>query len=543
MKNPFTSRGMNQIILLILMIAMLNLIHSCYYYKVTRSQTPPGPALVKYEGDKNFIILHQDTNVWHFTNIIAGEDSIRGMLSNLRGHTKYKTTNPDMVNRYKKTANKDESGVLNEVHIYTSYLAKLPFNEVSIPVKSVNKIEVYDPATGATVASWVFGTLGVVVPAVVIIALLTKSSCPFIYINNGQTEKFIGEIYSGAIYPSLERQDYLPLPGPQPGLNKYSVRMTNEMHEIQHTNFIGLEVFDHPKGTKVLVDKYGKYQTVSNLHTPMEARNLKGEDVLDILQKEDSLLYLGDNTGKEQSNTDGLILTFKRPPKTDHFKLVIRAKNSFWLDYVFTRFHELFGKEYNCWAEQQKKVSGEKMRNWNLEQNIPISVYVEKNGKWKFADYYNITGPMALKEDILSLDLPDSNEENLRIKLVYGYLFWEVDYTAIDFTDNVPVKQSTAIFESAVDNYGRDVRYLMADSDTLYYIQPEIGDAVTMNFSLPGKTDNEQTLILHSKGYYHIIMNLTGEEQVRYLLSFRKKGRFPAFSNELYQRQLLSETK
>lgn len=341
---------------------------------------------------------------------------------------------------------------------------------------------------------------------------------------DGSSYQFVGEIYSGAIYPSLERHDYIPLPDLNPGHTDYNIKMTNEVHEIQHTNLIELNVFDHPEGTNVLVDKYGKYQTTSNLQTPLEATNLKGRNILDILKEKDTLSYYGEEPGKDPALTDGIILKFKRSQNANTAKLVVKAKNTYWL-------------------EKQETVSAKKMKNWMLEQKIPLSLYIEKNGRWKFVDYYNIVGPMAAKEDILSIDLSDIETDTVRIKLEFGFLFWEVDYAAIDYTVNVPVKQRVALFESAIDNKDNDVKNLLTASDILYYVQPEIGDEVNMKFTIPEPTDSEQTLILHSKGYYKIIMNQEGEEQLKYLMAFRKKGRFPEFSSELFQRQSGSDTK
>jgi hypothetical protein len=521
----------------ILLIAFLNLIQGCFYYKVRKSEGPVQPALIKVQSDRKFIILHQDKQVWHFTNIIVNENTVSGTISKLIGHTKYTTTLPEGVNRYKKNGKKDESEVLNEVHIYITGSIQPTDIAVSFPIKSINKIELYDPASGATTASWIFSGLAIALPVLAIIVALTKQSCPFIYVSEENNDKFIGEIYSGAIYPSLERPDYLPLPPPKTGQRDYNIIMTNEVHEIQNTNLIELNVFDHPKGTNVFIDKYGKYQTTGNLQSPQKATNLKEEDITDLIRQEDTLTYFGSGPEKDPALRDGIIMTFKRPVQANTAKLMVNARSTYWLDYVFTRFNELFGKEYDCWVDKQQTIPPKKMKNWMLKQNIPLSLYIEKNGRWQYIDYYNIVGPMALKEDILPLDISDIKSDSVRIKLEYGNLFWEVDYVAIDYTLNIPVKHSKAQFISAIDNQDKDVRNLLTTSDLLYYVQPEIGDAVSLKFTLPEPVDAEQTVILHSQGYYKILLNLTGEQQKKDLLAFRKKGHFPEFSNELFQRQ------
>jgi hypothetical protein len=311
--------------------------------------------------------------------------------------------------------------------------------------------------------------------------------------------------------------------------------MTNEVHEIQNTNLIELNVFDHPSEINVLVDKYGQYQTTSDLHSPVEATNLRGKNVLDILKEKDTLSYYSDENIKDPAFNDGVILKFKRPPDAKIAKLEVKAKNTFWLDYIFARFHELFGKEYDCWVEKQTPELTKKMKNWAVDQKIPLLVYIETNGKWKFIDYFNVVGPMAAKEDIMSIDLSGIDTDYIRLKLEFGFLFWDIDYAAIDYSVNVPVKERTAKFESAIDNKDQDVKNLLLASDLLYYIQPKIGDGVDMKFTIPEPLDQKQTLILHSRGHYKILMNQTGEEQIKELFAFRKKGHFPQFSNQIFR--------
>ena len=497
--------------------------------------------MLKFQDEKKFIILHYGDSAWHFRDIIAGDSMVTGYLYPLRGHDKYKTTNPDGVSRYKRSVRHDESEVLNEVHIYTTELTEQGFIQASFPAAAVNRIEVFDPAVGATVASYVFSGLAIAIPVIVAVALLTKESCPFIYVSDDDSYKFIGEIYSGAIYPSLERDDYLPLPEAKPGQAEYMIKMTNEVHEIQNTNLAELQVIDHPSGTTVLMDKYGNYQTMVNPQSPAEAMNLKGKNILDVIMERDTLLYFGNNLEKDESSTDGIILKFKRPPDASHAKLVIKAKSTFWLDYVFTRFHSLFGDQYDCWVTKQETIPDRQMKEWSIEQKIPLLVYVEKKGEWKFVDYYNVTGPMAAREDVLPIDLTDIKTDTIRIKLEYGFMFWEIDYAAIDFSPNAEVIQRTAMLEEAIENKETDVKKLLESTDLFYYVQDEIGDNADMKFTIPPRIREEQSLFLHSRGYYKILLEGKGKQQVKYLLSFRKKGRFPEYSNQLFHQHAVSD--
>jgi hypothetical protein len=517
-------------------VMILNISIGCNYYKVTTSRQIKEIELKNILAPNRFIILHDNDKVWQLKDAMVKNDTIYGNLTALTDHEKYKTTKPEKPNRYKKIK---EGYVIYELHIYASSYQNTAQSGIVLPLKEVKKIEIYDHDTKTTIVRSVFGTLGVMLLTLGIlsvIVLLTKESCPFVYVNDSQNYKFCGEIYSGAIHPPLERDDYLCLGEIKPVNNIYSIKITNEVREIQNTNLLELQVFDHNKNTDILVDKYGKYQTISSPQLPSVAVNLKGKNIFPFLKKDDTLSYAGLNIAKDQDLTDGAILTFNKPQNADSAKLIVRAKNTFWLEYVLNKFYDLFGIVYNKWIEKQKTGNKKEMNDWSLSQNIPLSVYVENNGVWEFADYYNVSGPMAFKDDVLTLSLKNIKTDSVRIKIEYGYAFWDIDYVAIDYSKNIGVNKSTIPVRSATNNNGNDVKNLLVQSDSLYYIQPEIGDEATITFDSPELKNTKRTVVLHSRGHYQILKKLNNIPDKKYLNSFKQAGSLNRFAEELMQK-------
>jgi hypothetical protein len=406
--------------------------------------------------------------------------------------------------------------------------------KVLIPFTAIDQIEVYDVDLAKTI---VYSTLGIAgtLGAIFIFILLTKDSCPFIYAYNGETYEFVGEIYSGAIHPPLERHDYLPLPVLQPIENEYRIKITNEIKEIQHTNLTELLIFDHPQNTEILVDKYGNVHTVSDPRLPISANALDGTNIEYLLAEKDSLSFMSGIPDNENQDMDAVILTFDRPVDKDTGKLVIKGKNSFWLDYIHGQFSELFGDRFETWKEEQKDKSPEKMIEWSLDQGIPLSVYLETDEGWEFVDYYNVVGPLASKDDVLEIDLSNASNEKVKIKLEFGFLFWEIDYAAMDFTPNLTTSNYTVPVTSAMDQNSIDVSYELRYDDEKYYHQPHIGDQALLTFDVPEQIEGtKRSVILHSKGHYEIIKNTEGEPDLAYLNSFRKPGAFSKFSKERF---------
>ena len=525
----------------ILLFAFMMMVNGCYYFKVIRPTDPPGAVLNKMQDAQKFIILHVDKNVWQMTSIKVNEESVSGVISPLYGHERYKSVNPIGANRYKNRTG-EGSYLLNEVHLYASEYSEASKGNITIPIKAIQKIEIYDKDKGATVATWVLGIIGAGLGAygiLVLIVLLTKSFCPFVYVYDGNEFQFAGEIFSGATQPGLERDDYLPLPALEASEGSYKLKLTNEVHEIQSVNLASLVIIDHPENSKVLIDKYGNVQTFNNPLSPLSATNGSGKDLLPLTGMKDTLNYSGDEKLIPKNGIEEIIMKFIKPHESQSGKLIIRAKNSFWLDALFTKFHELFGKDFNKFSVKQESAPGEKLKKFLLDQNIPLSVYIEKNGKWQFMDYFNIEGPMAFRDDVLPLNLEGVSSDTVKIKLETGFLFWQIDYAGMDFSKNEVLAPSIITASSAIDKNGKELKDLILSADKSYLILSQVGDEVMLNFNAPVKQKPDRTLFLHTRGHYKILRDFSGRPDKKTLKTFRRPNRFPEFSIENYNQKPL----
>ena len=161
------------------------------------------------------------------------------------------------------------------------------------------------------------------------------------------------------------------------------------------------------------------------------------------------------------------------------------------------------------------------MIEWSLDQGIPLSVYLETDEGWEFVDYYNVVGPLASKDDVLEIDLANAKSDKANIKLEFGFLFWEIDYAAMDFTPNLTTSNHTVPVTSAMDQNSIDVSHELRYDDDQYYHQPHIGDQALLTFDVPEQIEGtKRSVILHSKGHYEIIKNTEGEPDLAYLNSF-----------------------
>ena len=526
---------------MILLIAFLNMLSGCHYYMVNTVPLTPGDnsAVNNTLAQPKYFILHHGEQVWHMENIKVdeGKQEITCSVSNLTpDHNFYQKTKSPGVNRYKVSS---ESPTY-EVHIYISEYAELNASNLMIPVGAIQKIEMYDKAVGATTASYVFGTLGIIAGAFVIlsiIVLLTKSSCPFVYIHAGNSFHFTGEIYGGAIYSPLERDDYMPLPGLKPVNNSYQLKISNELLERQYTDLAELVIVEHQCNSKVILDKNGGVHTILAPVTAAKAYAGNKADYSKSLASVDSNSFLFNETGLTENDFSSMTMEFKKPLNANAAKLILHAKNSLWFDYAFGKFNELFGTSFNKFSKKQKHSPADRMLKWQLDQGIPLSVYIETEEGWQFVDYFNAIGPLASRDLVMPIDISRVKGENVRIRLQCGFMFWEVDCAAVDFSENTPVKVTHLAPKLAFDQKGHEVSATLIATDKKYLVQPEAGNEVIVSYQVPPSAEGHQmSAFLHSRGYYEYIRDYKGKPDIAYLKSFRQAGAFTRFSKEKYMK-------
>jgi len=530
----------------ILLVLLVNFIAGCYYYKISTSYQPPKEELIRLSDLQKKFVVHNFMNHYYVQSVTFYGDSLELILgAPYYGEgEKIAPVNPNAVKRYRKK--KGDARLLNEVHLYVNQKSELSETDWMVPVSAVERLDIYNHSTKHTTAySILFGVAMIPAAYVAIILLfllvmlLSGNSCPFIYTWNGAEYEFAGEIYSGAVYPPLERHDYLLLSGLVEEEGVYRLKIANQLEEVQHTNLLELMLYDHADGREVLVDKYGNGHYISEPVAPLSATSLSGDDLLPVIEKVDDLKYLGSDPTRDPPLLDGIELSYNIPPGTQTADLIISAKNSYWLDFVYQNFREMLGASYKMWTKRQQNGDPEQMESWSLSQHIPLSVYLFIDGKWEFRDYYNTVGPMAFRKDILELDLSGVEPGPLRIKLETGSYFWEIDFAGLSLEQEVPRPARIVQLSSALDENENSVIAELVSDDDLYYVQPEIGNEAELSFQVPVQT-GERTIILHSKGYYDIIMDPGGAPRVKALKEIRKTGNFNKYSNKLMQ-EMLSE--
>ena len=516
---------------------------SCFrhYYKIAKQPVEATPETVNtLQKESRYFVLRSAQYAWHMKNISVSNDqkTIQCELADLpfehqlhlvRGehheNMQYKTKKPTRV-------------VLSEVHFFVPQDVSAKNGPYTIPIDKVEKIEVIEKDGGRTVASFVGGTfaiIGSLVAGVFIFAALT--SCPFVSPYDGKEFTLQGEIYGGAVYPQLSRNDFIKLDmGPTPQGN-LQLKISNELKEVQHTDLAELITIDHSKEVTILPDQEGNLYSIKDPYQPTSALTGDNINVRDFLSiKDGRFMEFSDSISANGSNE--VVLRFNRPIQSNHGKLVLSVKNTFWLDRLYGKMLEGFGDYYNTFVENQKSKTAETLNKWTDDQQIPLKVSVKTKEGWKIVTGLKTSGPVAFRSVVIPLDLTGTDEPITEIKLSSGFMFWEIDYAAMDYSNNEIFSIERQLPAMAIDESGKIVVNELSTPDGHYLIQPVPGNVttITYNYHQPQK-GQAQTYILHSKGWYETKREFKGKPDIAFLQQFKNAGAFSKFSLELYKKE------
>lgn len=519
---------------------------SCHnYYKAVNGRTGvyASSTLDSLKTQERFFILRSGNETFYMKDLVLSADrtSVSFTPDTLPPQHRLHLKGGHAANLQYKKYDPYENFVLNEVHLYTPLVAGIKAGEnFSLPLDKVQKIEVIERDSKRTTNSYVIGAIGYTLGAFAIAAIIvaaTKSSCPFVSAYDGKEFTLQGEIYGGAIYPQLARYDYLPLKMAPTTDGTMQLKITNELKEKQYTDFADLWVITHKTSEKILCDDNGTLYAVAQPQTPISAMLNGRKNLLPALEKEsdNAVAYLDDTTTTDASNK--LVMTFKRPPSARNAKLVLTIKNSYFLDLLYGKLAEGFGSYYEKYLKKQSKKPAAQLQQWITDQQLPLTVSLRTKEGWKTVHSITTTGPVANRTTVVPLDLSNTDNETVDVRLSSGFLFWEIDYAALDFSANGTVSVEKLSPTAATDETGKDVLPLLQKEDGTYLEQPFIGNSATLVYKAAPLADasKTQTFILHTKGWYRHVRNFTNGPNVAFLKRFLKPNAFPVYGKELYQ--------
>lgn len=530
-----------------LILVLFAIFQACNYYKPIQTSTSASAEnkTIQIDSLRNKVfILHTSQGVY----------LLRDMLTNIEKHEitatlavlpiEHQNYVNDSKGKYKYE--KSNQAVLYEVHLHANLEPPASVgSNIVLPVSQITRMELIERDVSRSTSSTVMAALGITVGSLALISAivaLTKSSCPFISVHNGQEYVLQGETFGGSIYPSLAREDFVPLPSAAIG-PEVRIMISNELKERQYTDIANLVLVEHSKGEQIIMDPEGNLIAVKEIIEPHSAVLNDNLDVLREIGDTDNI-PCAFNDPSTRSPINELVVKFNNPGEGKNISLFLDMRNSYWLEFLLGEFTSRFGSRYANWVKNQKTKPGQEIIDWQEAQYMPLTISVRTSNGWQEVKKVKTIGPLMNREVAISLDEFDFNGSIIDVSFKTGFMFWEIDRINLAVANEVPLRAVQNIKPSiAKDESGRNVLKPLIEMDGNFLEQPEIGNRAYITYTIQNYSEKKTySVFLHSMGYYEPIRQYQGPADVKFLTQFREPGAFAKFSRNQYMQLTQSAT-
>lgn len=402
-------------------------------------------------------------------------------------------------------------------------------------LERAQRVELLKVDGGKTAGLAVASAAGVV--AVIAIIVATKSSCPFVYVDEGSGERLVGEGYPGAVFRSIQRDDLLALPIRGEGTPR--VRLVNWAPETQYTDRLELALVDHAPAQRAVATTDARVLIVGSSESPESATDLEGVDRLAVLRAADGDVWSTDlrrvSAVSRAPAREGFAASFAAPGGRPVLEL--HLKTTKWMEVVFARFFAMMGSRFAGIVKNANEEGGPEIRKWRRREGVDLRVEALRAGRWETVDYVPATGAVAMRD--VAILFPKDWPVNLpvEVRLSGGTGFWRVDAVALSTLRDEWPRVRLLAPERAIGMDGSDQLAILATADHRYNELAEYGDWLETSFSLPAVPPGvTRSVFLATNGYYNPHPPVRPEPSLRKLKRIRdEEGALARYSVDFFR--------
>ncbi len=389
--------------------------------------------------------------------------------------------------------------------------------------------------------------LGITIPVGVIVigvvVLVIACNCPYVDIIDESGEaSFQGTLFPGAIFESLERTDQLVLDY-QPKEDNVQIRISNVLPEKEYINEVKLLQYQVQPEERLAINKAGELIATSNFMTAESATDMNGDTRLKEVSELDEFAYKFNDSPKEDE-FNRLDLKFNIEDQMDDLNLVIRGKQTEWVEVVGDQFFSLFGDRFNDWTQKMDKVDPEKYNQSAARTGLSLRVLAKIEGKYKLINVFHNAGTKMNRDMIVNLPPNLNYGPELELRLESAYRFWEIDHVALAKNVRSEIDFEELELTSATSNTEMDVLKQLNTIDGEYANILNTGDYINLNFKYTYPEEGIATkLILKGTGYYHHEKEYNQEINKKALRVLKKPMSTHLYSQIIEQAYTLAKNK
>ena len=369
--------------------------------------------------------------------------------------------------------------------------------------------------------------IGTAVAATVTLAILCN--CPRVYsIDDTGNKNLQGVILSGAISKSLEREELLPIDPFYGDSDTLTLRIANELPEKEFINQLSLFKVKHRKGYQIARESNGSLLEFQSIITPDSAKTNSGLNIRSQIEKNDNLSYAFDSNIEETEFNSVIVSFLKSRLKSKSTQLIIRAKQTEWLEKVSDTFFSLYGNTFDKLTQKMDKTPKKILEKYMARQGIYLNVYMNTKAGWKNIGYF--ANPGIIQEKLLSIDLnwDEVSGEEIQIKLESGFKFWEINQIGLTQDGHILTKYTDVPLISGKNESGENIIDLISHHDKKYAIQQANHSYIDLVFE--NNLEENEIYVFKGSGYYHHERNYPHPPVKQAIKILRSKGNLAAHS-------------
>ena len=479
---------------------------------------------------RDMVVIHANNEIGEYvlTNFLIENDSIKGTIiaapegkKHLHHENEFLAKEVDAYKPHKT------------MHIYSN-INIIRKGDFTMSLEDIKVVEVHKDRAGKTfgIAFGSFiGGLGVVLAIV--------CTCPEVSAIDGNgTTQYHGSLFPGALLKSHQRGDYLLLENPQiDESGNLNLRVSNVLPETQYID--QLEVLDvrHPDYEQLGIDQNGALVAFNSEATAEIVNNQSDQDLTHVFSEVDEQSYdFRDLNELEELNA--VTLRFDRATLSNHPALIIRAKQTQWLDTVANFIYYKGGKAHDKWVKRKDDSSVDKWKEDSQRRGLSLNVYLKENKKWKYVGSHHNVGTRAMRDLLMELDLTEINTPFIEIKLESAFRIWDVDYASLTDHWTADLEMTTLPVTKLINQSGQDVTEQLRKTDGNYHVQNEEGMYTALQVKVP-VISSVSSLVLYGSGYYHQQMELDHSTDPLFFIRLRKNLGIQDVSRALYEYKTL----
>lgn len=333
-------------------------------------------------------------------------------------------------------------------------------------------------------------------------------SCPYVYSFDGDRYRLDAEPFVGSIARELEQTSWNVLPHLATLDGRATVALCNQAPESQYLNSARLLAFDHPAGSRLVLDTDGKALAVGREWPPAEARDLAGDDVLSLVSENDGRDWRTDppqiDPDRPATLQDGIVCRFPIPESAATATIVLDLGNSNLGEFVT---HKLLGEGGSTRLAWYRDLAADPRRPAMVAAALlrlgGLTVEAWDGGRWRQLDIIPVVGGVVRVERAVAAEITGGMDGELRVRLRGAAGLWSLDAVKVDFAATAPappVPLDVADFRST--RHGATPN-LLEESDQ-GYLSLFPGDWAVLQYAAPtSPPTGARTFVFEARGHYY----------------------------------------